>query len=272
MNSFTYMRSEGDCVWQISFEQATLRDRRFIGPKAVHRVILIFQDLEASTQSARIRTGVNEMMTWFGQAAPMTLEPDEGAALRLLTPGPVPMGEIRVQGQILDVGRVQPKARRVALPGANAALGNLYSSDWPKAGEEIVLAATRISRAAEQVEITVPPLPLEVQFSTPIEGEADVRLDSRIRVQFSRDVAPASLEDRIRVTYSQADSVERGEPQRPALEITVRYNADNHSVEITPSKPLERFRGVTVELLEGISGTDGSVLRGWTLKFSTGGS
>jgi hypothetical protein len=45
------------------FEQATLRDRRFIGSKAVHRVMLIFQDLEASTQSVRIRTGVNEMMT-----------------------------------------------------------------------------------------------------------------------------------------------------------------------------------------------------------------
>src|SRR5215211_2062707 len=63
MNPFTYMRSEGDCVWQIPFEQATLRDRRCIGSKAVHRVMLIFQDLEVSTQSARIRTGVNEMMT-----------------------------------------------------------------------------------------------------------------------------------------------------------------------------------------------------------------
>src|SRR5437867_2945579 len=67
MNSFTYMRSEGDCVWQIPFEHATLRDRRFIGSKAVHRVMLIFQDLEASTQSASIRTGVNEMMTRFVQ-------------------------------------------------------------------------------------------------------------------------------------------------------------------------------------------------------------
>jgi hypothetical protein len=65
--SFTYMRSEGDCVWQIPFEQATLGDRRFIGSKAVHRVMLIFQDLEASTQSASIRTGVNEMMTRFAR-------------------------------------------------------------------------------------------------------------------------------------------------------------------------------------------------------------
>ena len=44
MHSFTYMRSEGDCVWQIPFEQVTLRDKRFIGFEAVHTVILIFQD------------------------------------------------------------------------------------------------------------------------------------------------------------------------------------------------------------------------------------
>ena len=66
MNFFTYMQSEGDCVWQIPFEQATLRDRCFIGSEAVHRVMLIFQDLEASIQSARIRTRVNETMTRFG--------------------------------------------------------------------------------------------------------------------------------------------------------------------------------------------------------------
>ena len=65
MNSFTYMRSEADCIWQILCEQTTLRDRRFIGSQAAHGVILIFQDLEASTQSASIRTGVNEMMSRF---------------------------------------------------------------------------------------------------------------------------------------------------------------------------------------------------------------
>jgi Bacterial Ig-like domain len=197
---------------------------------------------------------------------------DGGATVRIIAPGPVPTGEIQVRGQILDVGRVQPKARRVALPGANPALGDLYSTAWPKVGEEVVIAATGVSQATQQVEIAIPPLPLEVQFSTPVEGEADVRLDSRIRIQFSRDVVATSLQDRIRVTYSQPDSVERGEPQPPTVEFTVRYNAENHSVEITPTKALERFRHVRVELLKGIIGTDGSLLRGWTLNFATGGS
>jgi hypothetical protein len=69
MNSLTYMRSEGDCVWCILFEQVTLGDKRFIGPEAVYRGMLIFQDLEASIQSARIRTDVNEMMSRFVRTA-----------------------------------------------------------------------------------------------------------------------------------------------------------------------------------------------------------
>ena len=71
MNSFTYMRSEADCIWQILCEQTTLRDRRFIGSQAAHGVILIFQDLEASTQSASIRTGVYEMMSRFDMSVSM---------------------------------------------------------------------------------------------------------------------------------------------------------------------------------------------------------
>jgi hypothetical protein len=197
---------------------------------------------------------------------------DAGVSLRLITAGQVPPGRIRVRGQILDVGRVPPKARRVALPGANGALSDLYSTRWPKPGEEIVIAVTGVSGAIEEVEVPVPPLPLEVQFSTPVEAETDVRLDTRIRIQFSRDVAPASLQDRVRVTYSQTDSAERGEPQPPSVEVTFQYNAENHSVEITPARPLERFRNVRVELLKGITGIDGSVLRGWTLNFATGGS
>src|SRR5262245_3004576 len=65
MNSFTYMRSEGDCVLQIPYEQATVRHIHVIDSEVVHRVMLIFQDLETSTQSARIRTDVNKMMTRF---------------------------------------------------------------------------------------------------------------------------------------------------------------------------------------------------------------
>lgn len=124
------------------------------------------------------------------------------------------------------------------------------------------------------VEVPAPPLPvapLEILFSAPVEGEADVRLDSRIRIQFSRDVDPASLDGRIRLSYSRSDSFERGEAQPPAIEVAITYSGPNRSLEIRPRQPLERFRQVTVQLLEGIKGPDGAPLRPWTLTFNTGG-
>jgi hypothetical protein len=145
----------------------------------------------------------------------------------------------------------------------------------------VVLALVSFVPAAFDVGVvgrTVPvsssaqPLPLEIEFSVPIEGETDVRLDTRIRVQFSRDVEGASLKDRIRLTYSQSDSAERGEAQPPALEFAFDYDRGTRGLEIRPRQRLERFRNVTLELLEGIAGTDGSVLKPWTLNFTTGGS
>ena len=116
------------------------------------------------------------------------------------------------------------------------------------------------------------PLPLEVTFSAPTEGEADVRLDTTVRIQFSRDVDVRSFDERIRLSYSVEESAERGEAQPPAATFTIRYRAPSRALEIVPTRPLERFRHVTVELLDGIVGTDGSVLRPWTLHFATGGS
>jgi len=38
------------------------------------------------------------------------------------------------------------------------------------------------------------------------------------------------------------------------------------------TKPLERFRVLKIDLLEGIVGTDGQPLKPWSLSFSLGGS
>ncbi len=135
-----------------------------------------------------------------------------------------------------------------------------------------LLAFALIQQLVATQERSQPPLPLEVEFSTPVEGETDVRLDTVIRVQFSRDVDERSFADRVKVAYAQTDSAERGEAQPPALPFAVRYFADRRALQITPTKPLERFRPVHVELLEGVVGIDGSKLRHWTLTFSTGGS
>ena len=131
--------------------------------------------------------------------------------------------------------------------------------------------ATLASVAVAQEPPNKPPLPLEVAFSVPVDGEADVRLDTTIRVKFSRDVNPASFADRIRASYSKEESAERGEAQPPAISFTTSYSSSTHVLEIAPRHPLERFRQVHVELLQGIVGQDGSVLKPWSLRFRTGG-
>ena len=118
----------------------------------------------------------------------------------------------------------------------------------------------------------LPPVPLDVEFSVPVEGEADVRLDAVIRLKFSRDADPASFDNRIRVSYSKEESAERGEAQPPAIAFATAYSSKTQVLMITPKQPLERFRQVQLELQSGIAGKDGSVLKPWSLRFRTGGS
>ena len=141
------------------------------------------------------------------------------------------------------------------------------------------LEGTAIELAQEPTESTVevvmpppPPPAVEVLFSAPTEGETDVRLDTRIRFQLSRDLDESSLKGHVRITYSAGDSANRGEPQPPGVEFTTSYTRDNRALEIRPVAPLERFRQVKVEFLEGVKGTDGGAMPPFTLTFTTGGS
>ena len=127
----------------------------------------------------------------------------------------------------------------------------------------------------ETTEVAIdlpPPPPVEILFTAPTEGEADVRLGERIRMQLSRDLDPATLKGRVRLTYSLPDSKERGEAQPPSIAFTTNYTRENRSLEIRPSEPLERFRVVKLEILEGVKGPDGGPLAPFTLTFTTGGS
>jgi hypothetical protein len=114
----------------------------------------------------------------------------------------------------------------------------------------------------------VPPEPGEVVFSSPTEGDIDVPVASPIRVQFSRGLDPASIADRIRVSYVGAATT--GEPPAP-LPFTFDYDAGPRSIEIRLTNPPERFRTVRVELLEGIRTFDGAPVTPWMLTFTVGG-
>ena len=140
------------------------------------------------------------------------------------------------------------------------------------------LDGTSIELAPEPEETTEvaidlpPPPPVEILFTAPTHGESDVRLTERIRMQLSRDLDPATLKERVRLTYSAADSTERGEPQPPSIAFTTNYTKENRALEIRPAEPLERFRLVKMEILEGVKGTDGGPMAPFTLTFTTGGS
>jgi len=127
--------------------------------------------------------------------------------------------------------------------------------------------------ATEEETVRVPAAPPpSVVFSAPTEDETDVSLTTNVRIQFSRDLDTTTLRGHIRARYLEAQSVERGEPTTPRADFTFQYNGANRVLELKFTKPLERFRTLKVDLLEGILGTDGQPLKPWTLTFAFGGS
>ena len=138
------------------------------------------------------------------------------------------------------------------------------------------LEGTSLELAPTPQEITEvaidlpPPPPVEILFTAPAEGEGDVRLTERIRIQLSRDLDTATLKDHVRITYSSADAKPRADA--PSVAFTTNYTKENRALEIRPTEPLERFRTVTLEILEGVKGKDGGPMKPFTLTFTTGGS
>ena len=140
----------------------------------------------------------------------------------------------------------------------------------------VTMAGTAIAEAtAPEVRTTEedsspPPVPLEpgeVIFSSPTEGEVGVPIDASVRLQFSRGLNPASLAGQIRVSYTGGPPV--GDAT-PAPEFGQNYDPGTRAVEIHFTRPLERFRTVKIEVLDGIKTFDGAPVRPWAIMFSVG--
>jgi hypothetical protein len=135
-------------------------------------------------------------------------------------------------------------------------------------------SAVALAKAPEEsaVEVVVPEQPRqpppEVIFSAPVQDDRDVEREAPVRIQFSRDVDPRTVKDRVLVSYVPPPG--GGATPPGALKFTVTYNDAAHAVEIKFAQPLERFQQVKVELLEGITALDGQPLKPWTLTFTTG--
>jgi hypothetical protein len=143
-------------------------------------------------------------------------------------------------------------------------------------GPQVWLEASAIRPAAAPtdipVEVVVPMRPAEpppsVIFSMPVPDDTDVDRTAPIRIQFSRDLAGATVRNHVRVTYVPTAA----NPTPPAAPtIAVTYQDGSRALEIKFAQPLERFQTVKVELIEGITATDGQPLAPWTLTFTTGG-
>jgi hypothetical protein len=108
-----------------------------------------------------------------------------------------------------------------------------------------------------------PTLPVEVVFSAPTADETDVSRTTRVRVQFSRLLREPTLTNQVRVTYV-GDSA-----APPATKTT--YDAATRSITVTFAAPLESYKTVKVELLDGIRGFDDGPFKPWSVTFSVGG-
>jgi hypothetical protein len=138
--------------------------------------------------------------------------------------------------------------------------------------EELTETSPQAEKAAEQITSSVPTIPPEVLFSAPTQDETDVPLDTKVRIQFSRDLNPDTLKNGLAIRYSAPQAAERGEPQAPLISARANYNKGTRVLELTFQEPLERFRVVSVTLSEEIKGSDGLALKPYTLTFTLGGS
>jgi hypothetical protein len=175
----------------------------------------------------------------------------------------------RGKGFDLDVDARVDTGRWVELSGVVKFERGLVTLEASKIGpaEPPQLTAER----EEPEKPLPPPPPVEVIFSAPTEGDTDVPVNSPVRIQFSRSIAPETLKGNIRIGYLGAESFERGEAQAPAVEVKTSYDPGNRALVLTFTKPLERFRTMRVQLLEGIKAFDGAPVVPWTLTFTLGG-
>lgn len=170
----------------------------------------------------------------------------------------------RGKGFDLDPGKRVDTGRWVEVTGVVKREGVTTYID----ASRIALAAAPEEKAVEVALPEPPRAPApEVIFSAPVADDTDVDRHAPVRIQFSVDMDPRSIRDRVKVSYAGTGG---GASPPPAPAYTTTYNDAAHAVEITFEQPLERFQQVKVELLEGVTALDGQPLKPWSLTFTTG--
>ena len=168
----------------------------------------------------------------------------------------------RGQGFELDVNRRVDTDRWIEVTGTVVREKGLVSL---KATRVSLSKAPQVTAASDEPSAPAAPLqPVEVVFNSPTDGETDVSSAGPIRIQFSRGLNESSLAGNIKVTYV-------GQQTEGGVEFKSAYDAANRAIQITFAKPLQAFRTVRIELLDGIKGFDGAPFKTWAVTFSVGG-
>ena len=177
------------------------------------------------------------------------------------TEGAVWVTDLRPRGQgfDLDINRRVDTDRWLEVTGTVVRERGLVSL---KATKVALSKPPQVAEAND--EPVVPPVPLDpvdVVFNSPTEGETDVSAGAPIRIQFSRGLNEKTLAGQIRVSYVGVEGT---------VDFKTAYDGANRALVISFAKPLESYRTVKVELLDGLKAFDGAPVKPWTLTFSVG--
>lgn len=133
-------------------------------------------------------------------------------------------------------------------------------------GTSVRLGTAPEERPAEVVDVPASPPP-SVVFSAPVEGEVDVELTTSIRIQFSRDMNPATFKGRVALTYLASGDSATTEP----LVHDHTYDEARRMLEIRLKTQPQPRRVLRLTLGTGITARDGVEIAPWTLTFTLGG-
>lgn len=168
----------------------------------------------------------------------------------------------RGRGFDLDVSRRLDTNRWLEITGVVAHERGLVTI----AARDMELAKQpELPKAPPEIVAPLPIEPVEVVFSAPAADETDVAPNGIVRVQFSRGLREPTLAGRIRVTYVGASQGE------PPIAVKATYDGGTRALQLSFERPLEPYRTVKVDLLEGITAFDGGHFVPWSLMFSVGG-
>ena len=134
-------------------------------------------------------------------------------------------------------------------------------------GKTIDLAKPETEAPRQKAAPLPPGPPPEIIFSAPLDGETGVSPGIVLRVQFSRDIDPSSLDNQVAVAYGLGPD---GSAPGPAPEAETKYLPANRAVEIRFAERLAPFATVIVAFGNQIKATDGVAMRPARISFVTG--